>query len=247
MKRWIKRGLLGLLGLLVLAGAILSIWASIVPDPQPEALAALQSDTLVAVTTEPWLTFQPASGAPTTGYIFYPGGKVDPRSYAPAARALAAQGYLVVVPAMRLNLAVLSANRADEIIAAHPGIQRWAIGGHSLGGAMAAQYASAHPDKVAGLVLWAAYPTGDMSQQSIKVASIYGTNDGLLPVSRIEASRAQLPASANFVALEGGNHAQFGWYGAQDGDNPATLTHVEQQEQAVQATLDLLQQLSAAN
>jgi pimeloyl-ACP methyl ester carboxylesterase len=179
------------------------IWASIVPDPLPEALAALRSDGLVAVRPNPGSAFSQPPVRLRRDSFFIPGAKVDPRSYAPAARALAAEGYLVVVPSMRLNLAVLSANRADEIIAAHPTIRHWVIGGHSLGGAMAAQYASAHPRQGHGAGSVGAYPTSDMSQQSIKVASIYATNDGLLPVSRIAQSRAQLPASAVFRANRG--------------------------------------------
>ncbi|MCA9873961.1 MAG: alpha/beta hydrolase, partial [Anaerolineales bacterium] len=71
-------------------------WLSDSLPPMPEALAALQSDTAVTVETDPWYVFQPNDVQPTTGFIFYPGGKVDPRAYAPPAHALAAAGYLVV-------------------------------------------------------------------------------------------------------------------------------------------------------
>jgi hypothetical protein len=37
---------------------------------------------------------------------------------------------------MPLNLAVLTPDAADAIIASHPIIDRWFVGGHSLGGAM---------------------------------------------------------------------------------------------------------------
>ena len=96
-------------------------------------------------------------------------------------RPLAEKGYLVVVPPMPLNLAVFGVNAADEVIKSYPEIKHWAVGGHSLGGSMAASYARAHLDKIQGLVLWASYPAGsdDLSKTSLKVGSIYAANDGL--------------------------------------------------------------------
>ena len=89
--------------------------------------------------------------------IFYPGGRVDPRSYAPAARAIAAQGYLAVITPMPLNLAVFTPGRAAQVIAAYPEIHTWAIGGHSLGGAMAANF-SHKSRRGAGAVLLGGLP-----------------------------------------------------------------------------------------
>jgi acetyl esterase/lipase len=208
----------------------------------PEALAALQTDPQVTVTTDPWLVFQPTDQTPTTGLIIYPGGRVDPRAYAPAARAIAAQGYLVVIVPMPLNLAVLGSGRAAAVIQAYPDIQHWVIGGHSLGGSMAALYADKHRDQINGLALLASYPasSNDLSDSTIKVTSIYGTQDGLATKDKIDASRGLLPADTTWISIEGGNHAQFGWYGDQPGDNPATISRQEQQAQIIQAIVDLL-------
>ena len=128
--------------------------------PQQEAIDALVSDDVVGVQTGDWYVFEPADSATKTGLVFYPGGYVDPRAYAPPAREIAAAGYLVVIPTMPLNLAILGANQAAEIIDAYPGLDQWAIGGHSLGGAMAAQYASGDSENIDGLALWASYPAG---------------------------------------------------------------------------------------
>jgi pimeloyl-ACP methyl ester carboxylesterase len=146
---------------------------------------------------------------------------------------------------MPLHLAVFGAERASQVQAAFPEVQHWAIGGHSLGGAMAARSAYRHPGTVEGLVLWAAYPAAsdDLSSQDLAVASIYGTQDGLATGEKIAASHPLLPADTHWVAIEGGNHAQFGWYGPQQGDNPATISREVQQQQVVAATLDLLAQL----
>jgi Alpha/beta hydrolase family len=241
LKRW--WWLLPLVVILAAGGFVL--WASAVPDPLPEALAALEADARLRVETEPWLTFRPAGEEPTTGLILYPGGRVDPRAYAPAARALAEAGFLVVIPPMPLNLAVFAPDRAAEVMAAFPQVKRWAVGGHSLGGAMAARFAYQHPDAVQGLALWAAYPAAsdDLSGRDLAVVSIYGTRDGLATGDKIEASRPLLPADTRWVAIEGGNHAQFGWYGPQAGDNEAAISREAQQEQVVAATVVLLSAL----
>ena len=221
------------------------LWAEMTPAPMGEALAALESDALVQVTTDPWLVFQPANEEPTAGLVLYPGGRVDPRSYSRAARAVAGEGYLVVIVPMSLNLAVFAADAAADVIAAYPDVSLWAIGGHSLGGAMAARFAFSHPEEVQGLVLWAAYPdvSNDLSQQDLAVTSIYGTLDGLATTEKIDASRSLLPPNTKWAAIEGGNHAQFGWYGPQSGDNPASISREEQQQQVVEATLELLASL----
>ncbi len=240
-----KRVLLVLLIVLLLAVAGFTAWAYTPLGPMPEALAALQSDTAVQVTTSPWLTFAPASGQPATGFIIYPGGRVDARSYAPVARAIAAEGYLAVIVPMPFNLAVTNVGAADRVIAAHPEIAHWAIGGHSLGGAMAANYAYTRPDAVQGLILWAAYPAGNnsLADRSLAVTSIYATADGLATAEKIDASRPLLPASTRYVAIAGGNHAGFGWYGPQGGDGQASVVRAAQQAQVVAVTVEVLDAL----
>lgn len=222
------------------------IWALTGPGAMPEAEAALTSDSLVDVDTDRWLVFHPASGDPSTGLIFYPGARVDPVAYAPLAQAIAAEGYLVVIAPMPLNLAFLAPNRALEVMDAYPEISSWAVGGHSLGGAMAANFAANHPEEVAGLALWAAYPgqSDDLSNQDLIVTSIYGTNDGLASLDEIRASESLLPLDTSWVAIQGGNHGQFGWYGSQSGDNPAGVSREDQHAQIVQATLEMLSAVS---
>ena len=144
---------------------------------------------------------------------------------------------------MPLNLAVLNLNAADEIIAQNPQIKRWVIGGHSLGGAMAAQYALEHDAKIDGLVLWASFPaeSADLSQHDIEAVSIYASLDGLATPEEVLPAAERLPNDATFVEIDGGNHAQFGDYGEQNGDFPATIDLQTQIEQTVQFTLELLE------
>jgi pimeloyl-ACP methyl ester carboxylesterase len=214
-------------------------WAVIVPEPMPEALAALKSDPQVSImfdTTHDWWVFTPMDATESVGLIYYPGGKVDPRSYAPFARALAESGYLVVVPAMPLNLAVFAPDTAAQVMDTFREVEEWMVGGHSLGGAMAASFVEKASTQVVGLVLVASYPANNLSARTdLAVLSVYASLDGLASIEQITASRAMLPATAEFVRIEGGNHAQFGWYGEQGGDNPALISRAQQQEQLIEA------------
>jgi predicted alpha/beta-hydrolase family hydrolase len=236
------------LALLLVALGAAVLWASSAANPMPQAVAALELEDGVRVEREPWLVFQPDGRQPEVGLVFYPGGRVDPRAYAPAARAIATEGYLVAIVPMPFNLAVLAPDRAADVIAAYPRVGTWAVGGHSLGGAMAARFARGHPEDVEGLVLWASYPDGsdDLSGHSLEAVSIFGTLDGLATVEKIEASRSLLPADTRWVAIDGGNHAQFGWYGPQSGDGEAAIAPEEQQEQVVKATLELMRKVREA-
>ncbi|MFN2196462.1 MAG: alpha/beta hydrolase [Anaerolineales bacterium] len=217
-------------------------WAAHAAGPMPEALNALESDEFIQVTIDDWYVFDPQDIQTTTGLILYPGGRVDPRSYAPQARLIALHGYKVVIVPMPLNLAVFGASKASQVMDTYPEITQWVVGGHSLGGAMAANFAHASPDRVNGLLLWAAYPAAsdDLSTSTIPVTSIYASRDGLATPDKIAASRQLLPSDADFRLIEGGNHAQFGWYGPQKGDNEATITREQQQAEVVEGSLELL-------
>jgi pimeloyl-ACP methyl ester carboxylesterase len=224
------------------------IWAQTPLGPMPEAIGALESDNWVQINRTTWIEFRPETGQPGTGFILYPGGRVDHRSYAPLARRIAEEGYLVVIAPMPLNLAVFSPNRAARVIEAYPEIENWAVGGHSLGGAMAASYSGSNLDRVRGLVLWASYPPGstDLSASDLEVVSIYGSNDSVLSSLQHAESRALLPSTTSWVLIEGGNHAQFGWYGLQPGDGEAAISRIDQQNQIVAATLDLLENIESS-
>ena len=237
MRTW---GALLALVVFLLAGFLW--WTAQVMPPMPQALAAMQSDDDVTVKSSPWLVFRPATGMPRAGLVLYPGAQVDPRAYAPPARAIAAAGYLGVVVPMPVHLPVLAPARASAVQDAFPGVQRWAVGGHSLGGAMAARHAARTPSRVHGLLLWAAYPSGrdDLSTADLVATSIFATRDGLVSRAEIEGSRAQLPATTHWIEIVGGNHAQFGWYGPQARDLPATISREQQQRQVVTASIALL-------
>jgi hypothetical protein len=105
-------------------------------------------------------------------------------------------------------------------------------------------FATNHLDTIRGLLLEAAYPADndDLSKSNLRVVSIDGTQDKLAK-DKVDAERGLLPPPTKFVVIDGGNHGQFGWYGAQSGDGVATISREEQQKQADNATVDFLKQL----
>ena len=160
--------------------------------------------------------------------IFYPGGKVEHTAYAPLLRACAERGMLCVLIRMPCNLAVFNINGANGIPEQFPGVEHWYLGGHSLGGAMAASYAADHADELDGLVLLAAYSTRDLTGSGLAVLSVYGSEDGVLDLAKYEQYRSNLPAGTSEVVIDGGCHAGFGRYGAQTGDGTPAISGDEQ-------------------
>jgi pimeloyl-ACP methyl ester carboxylesterase len=240
--RW-RYILVGVFSMLVIALAGFLVWASSPPKPEQQALDDLESSQSVRVIGDNrWIAFLPIDYSATTGLILYPGGRVDYRAYTPHAQGIAEEGFVVVIVRMPLNFAFLGVERADEVMDAFPEIKSWSIGGHSLGGAMAAQYAAAHPKLVDGLVLWASYPaeSNDLSKSNLAVISIFASNDGVATIDDIEVSRDNLPYDSQYIEIIGGNHAGFGWYGPQNGDGEAQITKQEQQNQIVNATVNFL-------
>ena len=221
-------------------------WATYARPPLPEAVAALESDDLVEITNEPWLTFAPTQGTPDTGFIFYPGGRVDPQGYAPLMKTIASEGYLVVVPEMPINMAVFNPNIADDIITNYPDISQWVIGGHSVGGTMAAQYTNSHRETIDGLAIWASYPanSADLSDYDLPVVSIYGSHDPGINDDSVAERRHLLPEDTQYVRIDGGDHHQFGSYEIKPENDHATISRMSQQEQIIQSTLDLLDAIS---
>lgn len=100
---------------------------------------------------------------------------------------------------------------------------------------MAANYAAAHSDDYSGLILLAAYSTKDLTQVSLRVLSVYGSEDGVMNRESYKKNWANLPADTTEVILEGGCHAQFGSYGPQDGDGTPTISGEVQIRQTVDA------------
>ncbi len=211
-------------------------------DPQ-----VLGSDALVRVERRDFgIAFLPVAAARPLGLAFYTGARVPPEAYAYLGRAFAAAGYPTVLLKTPLNFAIFAPSKAREAIRAYPEVERWVLGGHSLGGAMAA--ARALRLKAAGLVLLAAYPGGgaSLAQARLPVLSLSATNDGLATPEKTIAARGRLPPGTRYVAIAGGNHAQFGEYGVQPGDGAAEIAAFAQRRAVIEEGLAFMAELAGA-
>lgn len=216
-------------------------WLSSSYDFKDKAKEASISDENVVVEQNDYIVFTPKDTKVTKGFIFYPGAKVEPMSYAPLCRQIAEEGYLVVIVPMPLNFAIFNPDEGEAVINLYKDIDTWAIGGHSLGGVMASSLA-AKEDKIKAVALYASYPQGDeLEFTDKKVISIYGSNDGVAKIENVK--NAKLPEGSIIHEIDGGNHAGFGDYGDQSGDNEATITNEEQMKIAADFTVKLLKEV----
>lgn len=245
--------LAGRVVLVVLAIAWLAamVWLRPFAAVQP-ALAAMRPDGAVTVTeTATSIVLAPRAATEAgggTGVFFQPGARVDARAYAAVLRPLAEAGHPVVIAKQPLGIAFLALSAFDAARSARPEVPRWVVGGHSLGGTVAAiQADAADADPTApavGLLLYASYPAGDVrASLTAAVESVSGTRDGLATPTQIEASRADLPTKATFTVIDGASHAQFGAYGAQPGDGIPTIPDEQARTLIARASLRFLDSL----
>ena len=192
------------------------------------AIAVFNADEniIVSVSDDGNVIFEPQNAA--RGFIFYTGGKVEHHAYEPLLAELAREGVLCVLIKMPFNLAVFDINAAEGIQEQYPGIEDWYIGGHSLGGSMAASCLEKNPDDYEGLILLGSYSTADLTATDIDVLSVYGSEDKVMNREKYEANKSNLPDDFTEIIIEGGCHAYFGMYGAQDGDGTPAISNSEQ-------------------
>ncbi len=195
-------------------------------DEEAIAAFALEKNVSVTVLDNGNTVFEPQNA--DTGFIFYPGGKVDEKAYRPLAVSLAREGILCVIVEMPFKLAVFDINAAEGIQESYPRIENWYIGGHSLGGSMAAAYLADHTDEYEGLILLGSYSTADLSESGLDVLSVYGSEDNVLNREKYNENKSNLPDGFTETVIDGGCHAYFGMYGAQDGDGIPTIPSSEQ-------------------
>ncbi len=191
------------------------------------------------------VTIAPAGDPSGVGVVFYPGARVEADAYVASwAPVVEATGVTVIVPDLRLNLALLDRARAESVVGLAPDVETWYLGGHSMGGAFAARHLADDTDvDWAGLVLWASYATesAELSDRDdLRVLSVAGGRDGLLSPDEVEGHRPALPDSAVTMTVEGMNHAQFGAYGDQPGDGRPEITDEEARMTLASTTADFL-------
>lgn len=234
MKKIFKWGALSIGALLLVAVIGFLVWTQFTYGPTDEATSYVAEATAV----DNRLEFGDPSSE--TGIILYPGAKVEKEAYAYYGAALSEEGVFVAIPSLRLNLGILDIDAAAPIIEAHPDIERWIVAGHSLGGSAASGYALEQETQVDGVIFLASYPISSMADSELSVLSISASRDGLATREDIEASRTNVPSDSTFYEVTDGNHANFGMYGPQKGDQSSPLSSKEQMDEVVSQILDWL-------
>lgn len=231
-----------LLSAVILIGAACALYLGDYYRADTDAIAAFTEGSTVdmQVAENGNLLWVPEE--PSAGLIFYPGGKVDHAAYSPLMSELSDRGILCVLVQMPFRLAVLDMDAAEGIQAQYPQVQRWYIGGHSLGGSMAASYLDGSTDSFAGLILLGSYSTADLSKTDLSVLSIYGSEDQVLNLEKYQQYKVNLPEDFTEIVIEGGCHAFFGMYGPQEGDGTPTITNEEQLRRTAEAVAALIEQ-----
>ena len=228
-----KRKLNRLIPILIVITASVSAFFAYTADyyhASESAEAALESDAGVQVTHTGygWIFDGPSD---ENALVFYPGAKVEETAYAPLLHRLAAEGMDVCLVKMPFHLAIFGINKASDVMNQYE-YDSWYVGGHSLGGAMAANYAAEHGSQLDGLILLAAYSTKTLDS-ALNEISIYGSEDTVLNMEKLASGRSCAPTAFHEFEIAGGNHAQFGNYGPQKGDGAASISEDEQQRRTV--------------
>ncbi len=218
----------------VLVGSFFT-YVSIYYHGTDNAASYLEDSTLSEVTdAKDCVTFQPKANKVTTitkdGILFYPGGKVEYKAYAPLLRSLSDLGITSVLVKMPFNLAVFNINGAKNKQEKFPNVENWYMAGHSLGGAMAATYLSKHTSDFKGLILLGAYSSVDLSSETaLSTLSILASKDGILNQEKYEKNKSHL-LNLTEVTIDGGIHSYFGDYGLQRGDGVPEISYDDQRK-----------------
>ncbi|WP_125764076.1 alpha/beta family hydrolase [Companilactobacillus hulinensis] len=207
--------------IIIIIGATFAVVKHKEYQPSDSAIKSAATTTTISNTVK----FQGDDTKPAV--IFYPGALVEPKSYSIWANEVSRAGYTVYIIRFPLDLAVTEVNAANKVQNGGPYI----IGGHSLGGTMAARYAKKNTKELKGVFLLGSYPEkkGNLSNVNVPVLSITGSEDGVLNQKAYKKAKKYLPKNTEYVTINGGNHAGFGSYGKQKGDNPAKISNADQQ------------------
>ncbi|MCR1824251.1 MULTISPECIES: alpha/beta hydrolase [Terrisporobacter] len=236
----IKRRIITLLTVLIIFVIGFFIWLSNGYSLQANDMKYLQSNSKVEVTVDGNYTyFTPKNVNATKGFIFYPGERVDSSSYAKLCNNVASYGYKVVAVDMPFNYANFGKNKATKVIEDNPQITKWVIGGDSIGGTVACEYA-VNNKNVEGIVLISSYPRENISELGFKVLSLWGSKDNVVDYKELINSKEQLPKDTKYVEIEGANHSQFANYGMYSGDEEALISSDEQMDITVRNIVNFL-------
>jgi pimeloyl-ACP methyl ester carboxylesterase len=238
-----------------IAFVVFTTWALLAYRATAAGHAALEETSDVTVTRGEghWLFDPVSTNHRGAGLVFFAGALVDPAAYAPLMVEVGRAGFPALLIELPRRGAFGGADGPEVLSRAHlamrkvAGTRRWVIAGHSRGGAVAAQFVRVGAGDSAALVLIGTSHPRDFSLAhiTIPVVQVYGTRDTVADVEKLEAARRNLPPQTRLVRIDGGNHSQFGYYGFQPGDWPATITREAQQRMTRDAVIAALTGVAA--
>jgi pimeloyl-ACP methyl ester carboxylesterase len=237
---WIRVGVL----LLVASPAAMYVMFRAQNLP-PDTFAT--TSTVLVTESDSYVRFQPA-GQTRSGLMLVPGCPADPHAYAPLARTIALKGVLTVIVKVPYRCAPWASHR-DTLRQRVMGVIdscfecSWTMAGHSRGARHALDLARALPvRRLAALVLMGTTHPRDESYAdlSMPITKILASEDGVAPLDAASANSQLLPAGSRTEVIDGGNHAQFAYYGYQLWDHAARITREQQHEQVAALLLSVV-------
>lgn len=234
-----KKVLIILSSLSVVGLLLFFLWASIYNKASERAIGFYTNDTAsyIAEDKGSYIAFSSKGNSKDVAFVFYPGKKIEAKAYSPIAGKIAEKGFDVFIAKMPLNIAFFNLNAADKIIN-NEKYTSYVIGGHDLGGEIASTYALKNSENIKGLILLASYPNDNTSfkNKDMKVISLYGSEDKIVNIEKVEESKNQFEKNAVLDIIKGGNHSFFGDYGKEKNDGEIETT----QDQLEDITVDYI-------
>ncbi|HSW81275.1 MAG TPA: alpha/beta hydrolase [Candidatus Saccharimonas sp.] len=224
------------LGITVVALAVVGyvMWLVTPQSAQGVPLAAAKTIATVAYSDQSQAIVLTPSIPATKALLFYPDARIDSAAYAYKLSAIAEQGVAIVIAKPIAHFALVDLTSVASYKSLLPNITQWFVGGHSLGGVKACQTAGDAQNGFKGLVLFAAYCNNDLSKANIKALSIIGSADQQTTQEQIDQNKLHMPAQTTYQTINGLNHAGFGNYGAQSGDDQMTINDDDARDQIAQ-------------
>ena len=235
MKKLLRRILIGIIAIIVILFIALFIYSRnpyTALEEMDDAIALVDDSNITYYEDRDEIRYSVDN--PIKNIIFIPGGLVTPDSYKYLAISLAAEGYEVVIAKAPFNLAILNPSIGKEFLS--DTIDNVIIG-HSLGGVTASSVFSGN-DSVEAMIFLGSYPIKDV--KDMDVLYLNAEFDLGMDQEALEGSYKFTSDSLN-ISIEGGNHAQYGWYGPQKGDGTAEIDTITQQDLVVDLIVDFIQ------
>ncbi len=245
MEKWSKRRIIRTVWFSIVIILFIWNWSTFQSHNLPENTFSNSKDISVTETDDK-ITFKPNHSNNQLEVIFFQGGLTDPKAYGPICKKLAENGFTSHLIKMDWRLPQYDYQKISKLFDLQHG--QFAIGGHSQGGKMAAQFVYENPKIFKGLFLMGtSHPRDiDLSSNNIPCIKLYAEYDGLASVEEVMENKNKLPAKTELILIKGGNHSQFGYLGQLLMDSSPNITLEEQQEMSFVSLNEFLSRINSS-